>query len=163
MSDHLQVVLEGCDQQYPFQDTDAKQRDETNPRRDAEVGARDQQGENASHDSRRHVEEDQSGILQVTEHDKQQQEDQEQADRNDLAKPLGRALLVLEVALPYHAVAFLQLNSLVYLLLRLFNSAAHIPAPDRELDGRITAVVVPEDQTGPGLLCYSGDLADRNF
>src|ERR1700722_3872401 len=53
------------------------------------------------------------------------------------------------------------MHHLVDLFLCFGDGAAHVPAPDRELDGGVAAVLVPEDQTGARFLGDGGDLVHR--
>src|SRR6185437_5157028 len=80
-----------------------------------------------------------------------------------LRQSFGGALLVLEIALPDHAVAFFQMDDLVDLPLCLGDGTAHVAATDREFDGGITAVLIAEDQAGAGLLRDVRNLVDRNL
>nr|GFD57178.1 hypothetical protein [Tanacetum cinerariifolium] len=74
---------------------------------------------NATDEGKWHVEQHQAGILEVTEQDKQNEEDERQRDGHHLRQALRGAALVLEVAGPFHAVSFGQLYHFIHLGLRL--------------------------------------------
>ncbi len=99
----------------------------------------------AADDGEGDVEEDEAGVLEVPEHDEQQQEDEQEADRHDFLEPFGGALLVFEVALPNHRIAFFEGDDGVDLLLGFGDGAAHVAAADGEFQGGIPFVIVAED------------------
>src|SRR6185437_16880741 len=104
MPDALQVAVEGGDKQNAFEDTDDEEGDEADACGDAEIRTGDQQGEDAAYDRRGDVQKDQSRVLEVAEHREEQQEDEQETHRDNLRQSFGGALLVLEIALPDHAV-----------------------------------------------------------
>src|ERR1700678_1297608 len=156
-------MFEGRDQQYPGEDTDAEQRDKADARGDAEIGAGDEQRHDSADNGRRYIEEDQSCVFEVAKHHEEQQKDEQQTNGHDFLQPFGGPLLVLEVSLPNHAVPFFQMYDLIDLLLCFGDGAAHVSAPDRELDGGVTPVLIPEDQAGARFRGDGGDLVHRHL
>ena len=75
----------------------------------------------------------------------------------------GGALLVLEVALPHHGIAFFEGDDGVDLLLGFGDGAAHVAAADGEFQSGIPFVVVAEDKAGARLHRDGGDLLDGHF
>src|SRR6185312_9805841 len=78
----LQVLFESRDEQNPFQDTDPEEGNETDAGRNTEVRSGYQESQNSTNHGKGNIQKYQSCILQVAEHDEQEQKNKQQTDRH---------------------------------------------------------------------------------
>ena len=131
---------------------DAEEADEADARRDGEVGAGDEQNEDAAYGRKRHVGEHQTGVARITEEHVEDDEDEQHADGHHLRQSGRGTLLVLEVAVPRYLISCGQVHSLCHLGAGLVDSGTHVAVTYAELHGAVAGVVlaIDDERTGDG-------------
>src|SRR5208282_1423741 len=106
----------------------SKEGQHAHARRHAEVGSRNQQGQEASHTSQANVQQNEQRPFVGTKHGIENDEDHKDGQRDDQGQPRLRAFFALVFARPAEAVAAWQFHLFADLIDRIFDRCSQIAA-----------------------------------